>query len=237
MVKIYEEVYGHQNPNGKDAMRQARIRAQEQLDKLEREHPGTKHMYNDIWNRMSGELAEKFICVKAMIEDPDWFSKHAKYIDADFFKDPAIDILAEVVVFMKNSLNKGLSFNMASVRRFIHKLTPSHFPVSKYAEDYRREVLRAFNNLEDCPEKILKAAKADVLLLCLQRNTLRRTLSDPDVYIALGYDVRNKIEIENLMNDEEAMYVALDKFSEEKELVNDIRMFMMNYGELNPADI
>lgn len=233
---VYEHVYQHKYPNTRDAMNEAMKRAMEQIEKLEREHPGTKHIYDEIWDMVSGELAEKFIRVKAMVEDQEWFTKHAKYIDADFFKDKFVDTLAEIVVFMKNSLMKGLPVNMASVRRFINELTPSHFPVSSYAEDYRKEILGCFNKLEDLPEKMMRDAKADVLMLCLQRNTLRRTLSDPDVYIALGYDVRNKMELDKLMHDGEAMKVALDKFEEERELVKDIRNYLMTLDNTNPAD-
>lgn len=237
MKTVYEEVFGKPNPNSNELMREASERAQKNLDDLEKKYPGTKRTYNDIFKRMSYDLAEKFICVKALIEDEDFFRTYAKYIDADFFKDETIDILADIVVFMKNSLAKGRPFNMFAVRRYIKELRPSSFPVSAYAEDYRNEILRNLSSLDDIPEKILNAAKADTLLLCLQRNTMRRILSDPEVYLAMGYDQRIKGDIERLTDDEDAMMDALNKFDEEKELVKEVQFFLRDYNDVNPADI
>lgn len=226
MKTVYEQIYGHPNPNGRAAMEAARKRAQEQLDALGKLTLDTKAMYNEIWEICGGELAEKFIMVKSMIESPGWFRKHSRYIDANFFKDENIDTLAEIVVYMQDSLAAGLNVNMSMVLDFVQRLKPQDFPVVAYAEEYREAIIKGLNSLQDIPEKRLIDARAAVLLLCLQRNTLRRTLSDPDVYIAKGVDIRNKAELDSLMNNEDLMMEILDGFAEEKALVSDVRTFI-----------
>lgn len=227
MKTIYEEVYGHQNPNGRDAMLKVSQRAQEQLDNLEKTSPGTKKMYNDIWKICGGELGDKFIMVKAMIEDQEWFKTYAKYIDQDFFKDENADVLADIVTYMKDCLARGKDISMMTIKQYVHNLRPSHFPVPLYVDEYKRTVIRAFNCLEDLPEERLEDAKATILSISIQRNTLRRTLSDPDVYIANGFDVRSKIELDRLMNDGKSMLKILNNFKEERELVSDVKVFLM----------
>lgn len=231
MKKIYEEVYGHQNPNGRDAMLKVSQRAQEQLDNLEKTSPGTKKMYNDIWKICGGVLGDKFIMVKAMIEDQEWFKTYAKYIDQDFFKDENADILADIVTYMKDCLSRGKDISMMTIKQYVHNLRPSHFPVPLYVDEYKRTVIRAFNCLEDLPEYRLKDAKETVLSICLQRNTMRRTLSDPGVYELHGYDVKSKAEIERLLCDSVAMINILSEFEEERELVGDIISYIKNNSD------
>ncbi len=231
----YEFIYGRPNPDGKKAREEMSRRFHDNLETLEKEHPGIKKMYDDLWKLCNPELAEKFCMVKAMIERPDWFKHHSKHIAPEIFKDGATDVLAEIVRWMKNRVDSKQDFDIIKVKHFIQTIQPHLFPDGT-ADEHKTTTIGAFNSIDDMDNNTIESSLGLVLEMSLCRIVELRVVSDPAVFEVNGVNPRNADEVRMLMSNTDRMLELVEKFPEERELVNDVRRFLTLRGNDNVFD-
>lgn len=231
----YEFIHGRPNTDGKKAREEMSRRFHDNLETLEKERPGTKKMYDDLWKLCSPELAEKFCMVRAMIERPDWFKHHSKHILPEIFKDGYTDVLAEIVRWMKNKVDSKQDFDIIKVKHFVQTMQPHLFPDGT-AEEHKMLTIKVFNSIDDMDNNTIESSLGLVLEMSLCRIVELRVVSDPAVFEVNGVNPRNADEVRMLMSNTDRMLELIEKFPEERELVNDVRRFMTLRGNENVFD-
>ncbi len=215
-MEEFENTDNYSGIGAEETLRKARERAQEILSADRKK----AFAYNNLWRKLSPELAEKFLIIVSLADNNDWFKQFYKYIDINFFKDKDTDALVFVVEFMLDAIKNGKVCDMGMVRHYVSNMKETQFQPKIDADDFKKEIIMFFNELADVPEKIERQSLNTLLLLCLQRNIMRRTLSDPQVFLARGIDVNDEAELQQLLNDENLMMDIIYEFPEEREFVS-----------------
>ena len=184
---------------------------------------------NNTYLRFRGGFRDKFIAVRTMIDNPDWFIQYRKYIEPDFYKGDQgeSDVLADVVNTMRNLSKDDIS--ILSLRDYM--LNNMH----RYPGIFEEEIEEAFNMLEFVKpdNRYLKFTLHKMLGLTV----LKRMLSNPEVFEMNGVDTKRKDEVDKLLQDDARMFEILDSFNGDKELVSEIRAFLVNNGNAYDFDV
>lgn len=223
-MSIYEEVYGRKKEN--DAMLEANERAQENNNKIYQEQI---NFLNNTYLKFRGSFRDKFISVRTMIDNPDWFIQYGKYIEPDFYKGDQgeSDVLADVVNTMRNLGKDGIS--ILSLRDYM--LSNMH----RYPGIFEDEIEEAFNMLGFVKpdNRYLKFTLHKMIGL----TTLKKILANPEVFEVNGVDTKRQDEVDKLLQDDARMFEILDSFNGDKELVSEIRAFLVNNGNTYDFDV
>ena len=184
---------------------------------------------NNTYLNFRGSFRDKFIAVRTMIENPDWFIQYRKYIEPDFYKGDQgeSDVLADVVNTMRNLSKENIS--ILSLRDYMLS------NMRKYPGVFEEEVEEAFNMLEFVtPDNgYLKFTLHKMLGLTV----LRRIILNPEVFEMNGIDTKRRDEVDKLLQDDDRMFEILDGFNDDKELVSEIRAFLVNNGNTYDFDV